>query len=66
MMTLKIVDLSKTQKSKYLENKTFFLQTKKFVYDTLTAIVTNHGSEWEWFYWEKTFWWVLIPSNWTM
>ena len=45
MMTLKIVDLSKTQKSKYLENKTFFLQTKKFVYDTLTAIVTNHGSE---------------------
>ena len=45
MMTLKIVDLSKTQKSKYLENKTFFLQTQKFVYDTLTAIVTNNGSE---------------------
>ena len=34
MMTsqiLQLVDFTKTQKSKYFENKTFFLQIKKFI-----------------------------------
>ena len=30
--TLKSVDFTKTQKSRYIENKTFLLQMKKFIY----------------------------------
>ena len=40
MMTsqiLKSLDFTKTQKSRYLENKTFFLQIKKFINYTLRA-----------------------------
>ena len=40
MMTsqiLQFVDFTKTQKSKYLENKTFFLQIKKFINYTSRA-----------------------------
>ena len=31
---LKYVDFTKTQKSRYLENETFFLGIKKFIYCT--------------------------------
>ena len=34
---LKSVDFTKTQKSQYLENATFFLQIKKFTNFTLRA-----------------------------
>ena len=34
---LKSVDFTKTQKSRYLENKTFFLQIKKFINYTSRA-----------------------------
>ena len=40
MMTshiLKSVDFTKTQKSRYLENETFFLQIKKFINNTSRA-----------------------------
>ena len=40
MMTsqvLQFVDFTKTQKSKYLENETFFLQIKKFINYTSRA-----------------------------
>ena len=40
MMTsqiLKFVDFTKTQKSRYLENETFFLQIKKFIHYTSRA-----------------------------
>ena len=40
MMTsqvLKSVDFTKTQKSRYLENETFFLQIKKFINYTSRA-----------------------------
>ena len=40
MMTsqkLKSMDFTKTQKSRYLENKTFFLQIKKFINYTSKA-----------------------------
>ena len=42
MMTsqiLKSPDFTKTQKSRYLENETFFLQIKKFINYTLRATV---------------------------
>ena len=34
---LKFVDFTKTQKSRYLENETFFLQIKKFINYTSSA-----------------------------
>ena len=34
---LKSVDLTEMQKYRYLENETFFLQTKKFINYTLRA-----------------------------
>ena len=40
MMTsqiLKSVDFTKTQKSRYLENETFFLQIKRFINHTSRA-----------------------------
>ena len=36
---LKFVDSSEIQKSKYLENKTFFLRIKKIIHHTLRAII---------------------------
>ena len=35
---LKSVDFTKTQKSRYLENKTFFLQIKKIIYQKTTLM----------------------------
>ena len=34
---LKFVDFTKTQESRYLQNKTFFLQIQKFINYTLRA-----------------------------
>lgn len=36
---LKFVDLSRTPKSKYLNERLFFLQLKRFVYYTLRVII---------------------------
>ena len=47
MMTsqvLKSVDFTKTQKSRYLENETFFLQIKKFINYTSKATLLQKNS----------------------
>ena len=63
-MILTYVDFTKTQKSRYLENKTFFLQLKKFINYKSWAIL-----------WGFPYWWdggsrlhppaknLLIPPN---
>ena len=38
-MMMKSVDFTKIQRSRYLENKTFFLQIKK-------SLITHHGLLW--------------------
>ena len=41
---LKSVDFTKTQKSRYLENKTFFLQIKKILLITLQGLLFDENS----------------------
>ena len=64
MMTSQIstfVDFTKTQKSRYLENETFFLQIKKFINYTSRATLWQKNI----FVAEVTFKgrWRLIPLN---
>ena len=50
MMTsqiLKSVDFTRTQKSKYLENETFFLQIKKFInYKSGATLLQKRVLQW--------------------
>ena len=40
---LKSVDFTTTQKSRYLQNKTFLFQIKNFINGTLSAILWQNG-----------------------